>query len=64
MVLMICDIQEAYCKQVMYVRHRVAMTRFRTGTAPITIETGRDEALPISQRKCIMCDHIEGEIHV
>jgi hypothetical protein len=55
---------EEYCTQVIYVRHRGAMARFRTWTAPIRIETGRYEALPFSERKRIMCDHIEDEIHV
>jgi hypothetical protein len=32
---------EEYCKQVISVRHRGAMARFRTGTSPIRIETGR-----------------------
>jgi hypothetical protein len=55
---------EAYCKHVISVRRRGAIARFRTGTAPIRIETGRYEALQVSERKCFMCDHVEDEVHV
>jgi hypothetical protein len=55
---------EEYCTQVICVRHRGAMAKFRTWTSPIRIETGRYDALPVSERICFMCDHVEDEIHI
>jgi hypothetical protein len=55
---------EGYCKTVMSSRHRGSLAKFRTGTAPIRIETGRYESLPVSERTCFMCDHVEDEKHV
>jgi hypothetical protein len=46
---------EEYCKKVIYARHRGALARFRTGTAPIRIETGRYEALPVIVKGNVLC---------
>ena len=41
-----------------------AMAKFRTGVAPLRIETGRYEGLPEAERNCIICkDHVEDEVH-
>ena len=41
------------------------MAKFRTGVAPIRIETGRYEGLSEVERTCTFCkDYIEDEIHV
>ena len=55
---------EIYCKNVWSAKHRGAIAKFRTGTAPIRLETGRYESLPVSQRKCFNCDCVENEEHV
>ena len=55
---------ETYCKTIMSSTHRSAMAKFRTGVAPLRIETGRYEGLPEAERTCIFCkDHVEDEIH-
>ncbi len=41
------------------------LVKFCSGTAPIRIETGRFEKLPLDQRLCPFCDNtIENELHV
>ena len=45
--------------------HRSALSRFRCGVAPIRLETGRYERLPVCERLCPFCnDTVENEIHV
>ena len=45
--------------------HRSALAKFRMGTAPIRIETGRYERIPADRRFCFHCEScIEDEIHV
>jgi hypothetical protein len=53
-----------YCRKVMSPKYRGALAKFRTGTAPIRIETGRYECLPVNERKCFICDNVEDEQHV
>ena len=45
---------------------RSAMAKFRLGVAPIRLETGRYERLPVEQRLCQMCENrcAEDENHV
>ena len=44
---------------------RSALAKFRCGVAPLRIETGRYENLPLHDRKCPFClDEVETEIHV
>ena len=45
--------------------HRGAMAKFRSGTAPIRIETGRYEGIPVDERFCPFCpNQVESELHV
>ena len=45
--------------------YRSAMSKFRSGTAPIRIETGRYEGVPADERFCPFCpDLVESETHV
>ena len=44
--------------------HRSALAKFRCGVAPIKLETGRYENLPVADRKCFVCDTVESECHV
>ena len=56
---------ESYCKSVFNRCHRGELAKFRSGTAPIAIETGRYNGSPLNDRKCFNCDNfIEDEIHV
>ena len=57
---------EEYCKLILPLSHRSALAKFRCGVAPIRLETGRYEHLPVEQRKCIFCSSnvIETEMHV
>ena len=41
---------EAYMKTVMPRCHRSALAKFRCGVAPIRVETGRYERLPLDER--------------
>ena len=42
-----------------------ALAKFRSGTAPIAIETGRYNGVNINDRKCFACrDVVEDETHV
>ena len=44
--------------------HRSALAQIRCGTAPLRIETGRYEGLPVEDRKCPVCkDCVESELH-
>ncbi|MCG8033469.1 MAG: reverse transcriptase family protein, partial [Candidatus Thiodiazotropha taylori] len=55
---------EEYLLADLPVHHRSALAKFRCGVAPIRIETGRYERLPIESRLCTSCNTIESEIHV
>ena len=56
---------EPYFKTIMPFRHRSAMVTFRTGVAPLRIETDRYEGLFEAERTCTFCkDSVEDELHV
>ena len=56
---------EAYVKTVMPRCHRSALAKFRCGVAPIRVENGRYERLPLDERLCPFCNaEIEDELHV
>lgn len=56
---------EAYVKTVMPKCYRSALAKFRCGVAPIRVETGRYERLPLGERLCPLCnDDIETELHI
>ena len=57
-------VAENYCKLILPVSHRSAVSKFRCGVAPIRIETGRYEGLPEEPRLCPFCNVLENEIHV
>ena len=45
--------------------HRSAFSKFRSGVAPIRLETGRYERLIEAERVCPFCNtEIENEVHV
>ena len=44
---------------------RASIAKFRSGTAPIAIELGQYQNLPIQERVCFRCrDVVEAEVHV
>ena len=56
---------ENYLNCVMPHKHRSAFAKFRCGVAPIRLETGRYERLPVEQRTCFHCEGlIENEEHI
>ena len=55
---------EKYCTLILPHAHRSALCKFRCGVAPIRIETGRYENLPVSDRVCHFCNVTEDECHV
>ena len=56
---------EFYVENIMTRSHRSALAKFRCGVAPIRLETGRYEKLPVNERFCPFClDCIEDECHV
>jgi len=56
---------EGYCRTIFNRSYRGAIALFRSGTAPIGIELGRYNGLPVEQRVCFHCpDTIEDETHV
>ena len=56
---------EKYCTMILPRNHRSALSGFKCGVAPIRLETGRYERLPICERLCPFCnDTVENEIHV
>jgi len=58
---------EPYVYEIIPKHHRSALAKFRSGVAPLRIETGRYErnAVPADQRKCFNClDNVEDEFHV
>ena len=44
--------------------YRSTLAIFRCGVAPIKLETGRYENLPVDEQKCFVCDSVESECHV
>ncbi|CAC5397264.1 unnamed protein product [Mytilus coruscus] len=55
---------ELYLNKLIIPSHRRAYSQFRCSVAPIRVETGRYESLPIDQRTCFVCDdNIETEEH-
>lgn len=56
---------ENYCKIILPLQHRSAFAKFRSGVAPIRIETGRYENINVNERLCPLCHtSIEDEMHV
>ena len=60
---------EKYCSMIIPKVHRSALCKFRSGVAPLRIETGRYEGLPLDRRFCPFCNAnnnsvIENESHV
>ena len=58
---------EHYCTLILPKSHRGALAKFRFGVAPIRLETGRYEGLPIEDRICPFCNDdvsVEDEKHV
>lgn len=56
---------ELYLKTLLSPAQRRAYSQFRCGVAPIRIETGRFERLPMHERTCFMCENkTETEEHV
>lgn len=55
---------EQYVCTTMGKQLRSSLAKFRCGSAPIRLETGRYEKLEESKRLCIFCDRVENEMHV
>ena len=57
---------EDYVRALLPRSHRSALAKFRCGTAPLRIETGRYEGLAEEERTCFACDYscVESELHV
>ena len=56
---------ENYVKVIMPFAWRSAFAKFRTGVAPLRLETGRYENLAVNQRTCFNCkESVESEQHV
>ena len=56
---------ENYVKCFFNKKYRSSLAKFRCGTAPIRLELGRYEGLPVEDRKCPFCIHdVEDEVHV
>ena len=55
---------EYYVESVLSRNNRSAIAKFRCGVAPLIIETGRFERLPVDQRLCFHCNGlVEDELH-
>ena len=56
---------ETYLQKVSNRQHRSAISQFRCGILPLSIETGRYTNIPEEFRLCLMCDEnvIESEVH-
>ena len=55
---------ETNCTLILPPSHRSAFNKFSCGVAPIHLETGRFEGLPVDRRICPFCNAIENESHV
>ena len=55
---------EYYVKSALSRNNRSVIAKFRYGVAPLRIETGRFERLPVDQRLCFHCNGLdEDEFH-
>ena len=55
---------EYYVKSVLLRNNRSTIAKFGCGVAPLRIETGRFERLPVDQRLCFHCNGlVENELH-
>jgi len=57
---------KAYLNVVNIPKHRIALSRLRTSSHHLAIETGRWHkpiSIPYSDRKCIVCDTLDDEYH-
>ena len=51
--------------QILSKSNRSAYAKFRCGVAPIKLETGRYEGIPVKDRICPLCNlSVEDELHV
>ena len=48
---------------ILPLRHRAAFAKFRCGVAPLRIESGGFENIPLEERKCLFCNFIESKSH-
>ena len=56
---------EPYCQMFLPRKHRSELSKFRSGVAPLRLETGRYEGLEVDQRICpIRHSSVEDEKHV
>ena len=56
---------ESYVYNVLCKKYRSCLAKFRCGNAPIRLETGRYEGLPLDERICPVCSEgVEDETHV
>ena len=56
---------EPYLKMTLTRKQRSALAKFRCGVAPLRLETGRYENLPVIDRTCRFCvNEVEDEEHV
>ena len=54
-----------YCLEIISRKHRGSLAKFRSGTAPIKVETGRYQNLDLTERVCSHCaSWVEDEEHV
>ena len=57
--------RERYLHLRLPLHYRSALAKFRCGVAPLRLETGRYENVPLHERFCFNCDNcIESESHV
>ena len=57
---------KAYLNVVNIPKHRIALSRLRTSSHHLAIETGRwhkSISIPYNDRKCIVCDKLDDEYH-
>ena len=58
-------VSEPYVYMILPKSHRSAYAKFRSGTAPIKLETGRYEGLAVEEQICPVCHNgVEDEMHV
>ena len=59
-------VPDFYVKRSMPRHYRQTLSKFRSGTLPIGIETGRYMNLPLNERTCNVCASgaVENEVHV
>ena len=56
---------EQYVIKIKSVKERSALSKFRSGVAPINLELGRYLGIPVNNRFCIFCENcVEDEKHV